>query len=193
MKSIDIKTPTLKTDRLILRPITLKDASAIQKYFNNWEIIKNMSTAVPWPYPEYGALTWLQSQMLPKMDTGEVIGWAITLNNEKDELVGVIHFRAIPDHNGTHRGFWLAQHLWGRGYMTEAVNVAQDFIFFDLSWDRIVVTNAQHNKGSRRVKEKTGATYLGQCKIEHHDGDNISEKWEVSRENWAKIRGRSTV
>jgi [ribosomal protein S5]-alanine N-acetyltransferase len=186
-----MKTPILETARLILRPVTLDDAPAIQKYFNNWEIIKNMSTLVPWPYPDDGAVTWLQSQLLPKIETGEVIGLAITEKNSKDELIGIIHFRSIPDHNGTHRGFWLAQPFWNRGYMTEAVEAAQDFIFFELDWAHLIITNAAYNKGSRRIKEKTGAVYLGTCEIAHHNGDNISEKWEVTRENWARIRGRS--
>ena len=33
------ETPTLQTSRLILRPLALSDAPAIQRHFNNWNII----------------------------------------------------------------------------------------------------------------------------------------------------------
>jgi [ribosomal protein S5]-alanine N-acetyltransferase len=40
-------TPTLHTRRLILRPVALPDAPAIQRHFNNWNIIQNLATVVP--------------------------------------------------------------------------------------------------------------------------------------------------
>ena len=39
-------TPTLQTDRLILRPLALSHAPAIQRHFNNWNIIQNLATVL---------------------------------------------------------------------------------------------------------------------------------------------------
>ena len=36
-------TPTLQTERLILRPLALSDAPAIQRHFNNWNIIQHLA------------------------------------------------------------------------------------------------------------------------------------------------------
>ena len=72
--------------------------------------------------------------------------------------------------------------------MTEAVTAVQDFLFFELGIDRLVVVNAKTNKASRRVKEKTGARFLGIMEFEHHEGGSESEKWEVTRETWRKLR-----
>lgn len=185
-----MKTPVLETERLILRPVTLEDAPAIQKYFNDWEIIKNLATHVPWPYPEDGALTFLRENMLPRMRDKGHLCWAIALKGGEGEAIGLIDFAMTRADHGD-RGFWLARPFQGRGYMTEAINAMQDYLFFDLKIDRIVVCNSLANPGSRRVKEKTGAVYLGLCEIEHHSGGNVSQKWEVTRENWAKVRGRS--
>ena len=65
----------------------------------------------------------------------------------------------------------------------------QDFLFFELGIDRLVVVNAKTNIGSRRVKEKTGARFLGIMEFEHHEGGSESEKWEVTRKTWRKLRG----
>jgi hypothetical protein len=50
--------------------------------------------------------------------------------------------------------------------------------------------NALDNSHSRRVKEKTGARYLGQIPFAHRNGCTVSEQWEVTRESWAEFRGR---
>ena len=39
-------TPTIQTRRLILRPLALSDAPAIQRHFNNWNIIQNLAAVV---------------------------------------------------------------------------------------------------------------------------------------------------
>jgi RimJ/RimL family protein N-acetyltransferase len=185
-----MKTPKLETKRLLLLPVTLEDAPAIQKYFNNWNIIKNLSKVVPWPYPDDGAVTFLKEMALPKVEEGNAFIWAIRLKEGPDEAVGLIDLRLKENHGGN-RGFWLAEPYWKNGYMTEAVIAVQDFIFFDLKVNKIIVMNVKGNKGSKRVKEKTGAKYLGITELEHHSGDVKTEKWEVTRKAWSEYRLRS--
>ncbi len=55
-----MNTPTIQTSRLILRPLALSDAPAIQRHFNNWNIIRNLASVVPWPYPDDGAETFVR-------------------------------------------------------------------------------------------------------------------------------------
>jgi ribosomal-protein-alanine N-acetyltransferase len=40
-------TPIIQTARFILRPLALTDAPAIQRHFNNWNIIRNLASVVP--------------------------------------------------------------------------------------------------------------------------------------------------
>jgi hypothetical protein len=70
-----ITTPILQTQRLTLRPLALSDAPAIQRHFNNWNIIKHLAAVVPWPYPDNGAETfiareWQRSRPARKSITG---------------------------------------------------------------------------------------------------------------------------
>jgi ribosomal-protein-alanine N-acetyltransferase len=185
----NMATPTLETDRLVLRPVTLADAPAIQKYFDNWNIIKRMQVRVPWPYPKNGAEEFLRGTVLPGVESGDCLYWAILAKDGPDEAIGMIEFR-FQDNSGGNRGFWLAEPFWGRGYMTEAVSAVQDYLFFDLGIERFVVTNARTNQASRRVKQKTGARLLGPATLQHHQGGLDAEKWEVTRERWATLRGR---
>ncbi len=184
-----MKTPVLETERLILRPISMDDAPAIQKHFNNWEIIKNLAMVVPWPYPDDGAETFIRENALPRMrDKGDMI-WVIIPKAGPQEAIGVIDFGIGKSAHGE-RGFWLAQEFQGQGMMSEAVAAVNDFLFFDFGLEKFTVVNALMNSASRRVKEKTGAVFLRHGELEHHNGESRTEVWEVTRENWATIRGR---
>ncbi len=44
-------TPVLKTARLLLTPLQLSDAPAIQELFPHWEVVLYLDIRVPWPYP----------------------------------------------------------------------------------------------------------------------------------------------
>jgi len=76
--------------------------------------------------------------------------------------------------------------------MTEAVCAVHDFAFNIVGMDKIVVANAVKNIGSRRVKEKTGAKYLGRCEIEHHEGGSKAELWEVTKASWSEAKKKLT-
>ncbi len=52
--------PPLETERLLLKPIELADAPAIQRLFPRWEIVQYLDTWVPWPYPPDGAERYLR-------------------------------------------------------------------------------------------------------------------------------------
>jgi hypothetical protein len=61
---VDImKTPTIQVPRLLLRPLALSDAPPILRHFNNWNIIRNLASVVPWPYPDDGAETFVRLQL----------------------------------------------------------------------------------------------------------------------------------
>lgn len=181
-------TPTLETSRLILRPIILEDAPEIQKHFNDWEIIKNLSVLVPWPYPEDGAISFIRDNALPRMERGEAMIWVIVPKETgKDKAVGLIDFR-FEDNGQGNRGFWIARPYQGRGLMTEAVAAVNDFVFFECGVEKMLIANAAGNTASRRVKEKTGAVFQRFVEIPHNSGEKNAELWEVSAENWKKIR-----
>jgi RimJ/RimL family protein N-acetyltransferase len=184
-----IPTPNLLTPRLLLRPIVMEDAPAYQRYFADWDVIRHLSTAVPWPYPEGGCEAYMRDVMFPAIERGEQINWAITLKQRPADMIGSVVLRLGDAPRGGNRGFWLGVPWQGSGYMTEAVTAVQDFAFFELGLERLRVTNAVVNARSRRVKQKTGATFVGNVEIEHHEGGSDAEEWEVTKDAWAAARG----
>jgi RimJ/RimL family protein N-acetyltransferase len=183
-----LQTPVLETRRLILRPLALADAPAIQRHFNNWNIIKNLALVVPWPYPDDGADTFIRQQ-LDKIAAGEEIyQWVLVLRDGDGGAIGNIRFHSQPEGAKGNRGFWLAEPYWNLGLMTEAVAAVNDFVFDTLGLESFEVCNVASNAASRRVKQKTGAEFVGLIELAHHNGQTTSEKWRVTREVW---RGRT--
>ena len=182
------ETPRIETQRLILRPLALSDAPAIQRHFNNWNVIKTLATVVPWPYPEDGAESFIKRE-LDKIAAGEEsYQWVLVLRTGDGEAIGNINFRPRADGRKGNRGFWLAEPYWNQGLMTEAIAAVNDFAFLTLGLDHFHVCNAQSNVASRRVKQKTGAEFAGFVELPHHNGESRAEKWKVARETWLRDR-----
>jgi RimJ/RimL family protein N-acetyltransferase len=68
--------------------------------------------------------------------------------------------------------------------MTEAVASVNDFALCTLGVESFHVGNVASNEASRRVKQKTGAEFVGYIEPLHHNGQTRSEQWKVTRENW---------
>jgi ribosomal-protein-alanine N-acetyltransferase len=185
-----MKTPILETENLILRPISLDDAPAVQKYFNDWDIIKYISNA-PWPYPEDAALTFIRDTILPAMEHGEMCVWAITVKESDEGAIGMINYRFVVRDNQDNRGFWLARRHHGQGYMTEAAACVNEYIFETIGVERIRTRNVKGNIGSRRIKEKTGGVVVDEIvEIMAHGKEEIMEVWEITQSDWRAAKAR---
>ena len=97
-------TPTLHTDRLLLMPLQLEDAPAVQHRFPLWDIVRYLNNRVPWPYPQDGALRYIQDVALPAIANGTEWHWMIRLQSAPHDIIGSI---TLMTHPGNNRGFWL--------------------------------------------------------------------------------------
>ncbi len=184
-----IKLPTFQTDRLVLRPLTLADAPFYQRHFADYEVIRHLSAHVPWPYPNDGVRVYLQTVVFPKLGQ-DYWQWGICLRDRTDEIIGAIDlWRAGKPEN---RGFWLGREYWGRGLMTEAVVPVMDHAFDDLGFAEVILSNALGNDRSRRVKEKTGATFLGTETAKFVDPSYTEhEIWQLTNVAWKSWRQKT--
>lgn len=182
-------TPTLTTPRLRLEPIALRHVPDLQRHFADWEVIRRLSTAVPWPYPPDGVRRFVVDDLEPRIAAGRAMAWALVLP-DRGEAIGLLEWRCDADVDD-HRGFWLGRAHQGQGLMTEAVTAFHDYIFVERDdVERIFVLNAQSNVASRRVKQKTGAELVGHADLEHHSGETRTQRWVVTRERWRALRGQ---
>jgi ribosomal-protein-alanine N-acetyltransferase len=178
----------LETERLILRGVTEADAPAYEKHFVDWEIIGQLGAVVPWPYPRDGVRDFICNRILPEQGKDKWV-WGIFRKEDPTGLIGVVDLwrHGRPEN----RGFWLGRAYWGRGYMTEAVEVVMDHAFGPLGFETLVFTNARGNVRSRRIKEKTGAR-LVRVEPRHFVNPDYteSEVWELTKADWERWKSR---
>jgi len=178
-------TPTLVTGRLILRPLKLADADAIQQQFPHWEVVRYLNAFVPWPYPADGALTYLRDNALPAVARGEEWHWSIRLKSAPEQLIGNISLMNEQDNN---RGFWLGPKWQGQGLISEASAAVTEFWFNTLGRSVLRVPKAAPNIGSRKLSERTGMRLIRSDSGRFVAGQFTREVWEITREEWLERR-----
>lgn len=178
--------PEFKTNRLILRGVAEADIPSWQRNFNDYEVIRYLSAAVPWPYPENGVEDFLKKVILPIQGNDRWL-WGLFLKTNPNEMIGGVDLwrQGRPEH----RGFWLARKLWGQGLMTEAVAPIVEYAFTELGFEKLIFSNALGNLRSRRIKEKTGAQFLEVRPARFVDPQFTShELWQLTKEDWQKSK-----
>jgi len=184
-------TPTLETERLILRPFRLDDAPAVQRRFDDWEVVKHLTARIPWPLPADAAEVNAR-ETVAEMERREKLQWALTVKGGDDEIIGRITLWPDDGEEREMRGFWLGREFWGRGLMTEAANRVTDFALMDLGWPHLWLRNGVENDRSRRVKEKQDARVMGRVPAEFVSGPSESTVWLLTRNDWLTHKeGRS--
>jgi len=178
--------PRLHTPRLLLRPLELDDAAAIQRIFPQWEIVRYLSARVPWPYPADGALGFVRDVVLPGMAAGNQWCWTLRLRTRPEALIGLISLQEEPDNQ---RGFWLDPGHWRQGLMGEACAVVNDYWFRTLERPSLRVTKVIANEGSRRLSQREGMQRVAGLEMDSVSGRLPAECWELTRARWLAQQG----
>lgn len=188
---MNFAVPTFTTDRLILRELRISDVPAYEHYFVDYNVISQLSSAVPWPYPKGGVASYLASTVTPEQGKSRW-DWGIFFKEKPEELIGSIGLWRV----GTpeHRGFWLGKPFWGRGLMTEAVAPIHDYAFNGLGFKKLILSNALGNTKSRRIKEKTGAIFIGTRPAKFvNPGYTEAETWELVPTAWEAFKKTGSI
>jgi RimJ/RimL family protein N-acetyltransferase len=161
---------SFETDRLILRPLALTDAPAIQKLASDRAVADTM-ISIPHPYPEGEAENYI-SRRIAEFRDGNSVAFAIECQQEK-LLRGAIEIRDIDrEHSLAELSFWLGVESWGKGYMSEAIFSMLGFGFENLHLNRLYAYHMLRNPASGKVLKKNGFVREGVLR-------QRVRKWEV--------------
>jgi [ribosomal protein S5]-alanine N-acetyltransferase len=180
-------TPELETRRLILRPVEWADAEQMQALFPQWEIVRYLTSEIPWPFPADGAVTHFRDVVLPAIERGEFWQWTLRLKSAPDRIIGSISLETEENNN---RGFWIDIPWQRQGLMTEAVEVVTDYWFETLKFPVLRAPKAIANTASRRISEKQGMRVVAVEERNYVSGRLPAEIWEITAEEWRARRSR---
>ncbi|MGE3618166.1 MAG: GNAT family N-acetyltransferase [Gemmatimonadales bacterium] len=151
------RQPELVTSRLLLRPLRLEDAGAVQRLAGDARVA-DTTHSNPHPDEDGMAETRIATQAPPR-EQGTSATFAIL--DPARGLVGVTGLRIEADRVVAELGYWIGVPWWGRGFASEAAGAMIGFGFRELGLDRIIAHHLVRNPASGRVMEKNGMVREG--------------------------------
>ncbi len=143
-----------------MRSWRASDVESLARHADNRKIWINLRDAFPHPYTSRDARDFIRSVLQRTPETT----FAIAVN---DEAVGSIGFVLHPDVErvSAEIGYWLAEPLWGRGIVTEALGAVTGYAIETHGLTRIYAVPFVWNAASCRVLEKAG--YVLEARLRH--------------------------
>lgn len=154
--------PILETNRLMLRPFVLADATRVELLAGD-ERIAEVTKNIPHPYPEGLAKTWISSHV-PKWKSRQLAAFAITLK-ESSLLIGCISIINISEAEGE-LGYWIDPTYWNKGFCSEACKSVVEFGTEFLRLSRIHARHLSRNPASGKVLLNSGLVHIGTSESE---------------------------
>jgi RimJ/RimL family protein N-acetyltransferase len=179
-----IEQPILETLRLRLRPLEQSDMFAIQRAAGSREIADTM-ISLPHPYPAGEAECYVARQQASR-EAGHSFTFIIN-HKAKGRFCGLVELRDIDrEHSQGELSFWLEIRVWGRGYMSEAVQAMVRYGFEDIGLNRLYAYHMLRNPASGRVLEKNSFTQEGQLRQRVRKWGKFEDValWAILRQDW---------
>ena len=179
--------PTLETERLKLRKLSMRDAGDVFEYAS----LSEVSEHVTWEHHRNisDSIHFLRVVM-QQYEDGAPSSWGI-VQNKIGKLIGTIGYHALSIQNRYGEvGYALSKDFWNQGYMTEAFREVIKFGFEHMKLNRVEATCKLLNTASEKVMQKCGLKYEGILKQrlfakgEHHD----LKLYAILKSDWEKSR-----
>lgn len=153
-----IRTHHLITEHLEMR--MFRESDAPQAY-RNWMSDPEVAHFASWeahPSPEESLRvirSWVAEYPLGSID------WCITPRGSDEPIGSISVVQHHPEKGYCEIGYVLSQRYWDRGYMTEALRAAVNFIFDHTDYEWVQARHDTENEASGRCLEKCNFKVLG--------------------------------
>ncbi|MBL7817742.1 MAG: GNAT family N-acetyltransferase [Saprospiraceae bacterium] len=145
--------PTMETERLMLRQITLSDASDMFEMRSDPSVMEYIPRPLAKTVEDAAALIQTMQEMMEKK---EGLAWGISFKNET-KLIGTVGFyRPKKEDYRVEVGYQLNRNYWQQGITYEAVVPILDFAFEKMNCHSIEAVIDPKNVASERLLLKCG-------------------------------------
>ena len=150
--------PTLKGERLSLRPMHPIDAEDMFSYASREDVTQYLLWS---PHQSISYTLDYLRYIQNRYTLGDFYDWAV-IDRESRRMIGTCGFTRINVENRCGEiGYVLNPDFWGRGYAAEAASLVMKFGFEELELHRIEARFMQGNERSLSVMKKLGMEFEG--------------------------------
>lgn len=156
MEDIKLKTPSLITDRLVLRIFTADD---VREVFDCWQSDADVARYMMWESSNdiEKAREFIDFE-LSMIENDKWYRWCIA-DKESGTIYGTCLVYFNDEENCWDISYSLGKKYWGNGYITEAMKKAMDYTTNTLGIKEYIASHAIQNPASGKVIEKLGFQY----------------------------------
>lgn len=183
-----LPTPTLHTQRLLLRPFAEADADAIYALQSNARVLRYWDSP-PWTDRERARAFIDTCRKMEQEGSGA--RFAIESRADRSFLGWCSLFRWNPVYRSLGVGYCFDEPAWGRGYATEAMRAVLHWAFGALDLNRVEAELDTRNAASARVLEKLGFQREGLRREDCIVEGEVSDSWiyGLLRKEWPAEAG----
>ena len=171
---MSLPTPTLKTDRLLLRPFTEADGDALFALQSNAHVLRYWD-APPWTERSRADQFVARCRQMAEEGTGARL--AIDRVSDGAFVGWCVLSRWNPDYRSASLGYCFGEAAWGQGYATEAGRALLQWAFDTLPLNRVQAETDTRNGASGRVLEKLGFVREGTLREDCVVNSDVSDSW----------------
>ena len=172
MESIFVKFaqyPSIETERLLLRPVTLDDAEAMFQYASGRENTR-------YTFPTNQSLEETKNNIAQFYLANPLGRWGIELKSN-GQFIGTIDLHKIdPILKKAAIGYIINQKYWNQGLTTEANRAVIELAFEKVGMNKLTALHDKDNPASGKVMEKSGMRYSHDeeyAALDLHEEDRI--------------------
>jgi len=180
---VPLTTPTLRTERLRLRPVDASDADDLFALMSDAEVLRYWDSA-PWADPARATAFVERSHRMAEDDDGVRV---VVERAHDGAFVGWVTFTSWdPDFRTAELGYVLARAAWGQGHATEAARALLAWAYDALPLNRVQSEADTRNPASARVLEKLGFEREGTLRENCVVDGVVSDSWVYGllRRDW---------
>ncbi len=145
--------PVLTTERLILRPISEKDASEIFFFRSDPDMMRYIDRQPATSIEQ--AVDWVK-MIRSGIEKNENILWGLQLKNDNKLIGNITFWRIEKEHYRAEIGYMLHTAHQGKGLMKEAMTAALDYGFNTIKLHSVEANVNPANDASIKLLERTG-------------------------------------
>jgi ribosomal-protein-alanine N-acetyltransferase len=188
MDDMSLPTPTLRTERLSLRPFGDADADALFALHSSAFVLRYWDSP---PWSDRARAERFLEACREMADDGT--GARVAVVRASDEVfVGWCGLtRWNPDFRSASLGYCYNEEAWGHGYATEAARALLQWAFETLDLNRVQAETDTRNLASARVLEKIGFVREGTLREDCVVNGDVSDSWVFGllRREWEPSAG----
>lgn len=187
-----LATPTLTSERLVLRPFADADGDALFTLQSDPHVLRYWDSP---PWVDRSSIERFMAGCREMAENGT--GARLAIDRVIDStFIGWITFNSWnPDFRSASLGYCLSESAWGNGYATEAAQAVLQWSFDTLDLNRVQAEADTRNTSSARVLEKLGFVLEGTLREDCIVNKVVSDSWVYGllRRDWEALSSLSST